>query len=249
MPQDEYGGVTMDSDPGKVTFNALVVAPRLGVAERVCRVLRGCQLGHFETRTVYDLTDATAVAIRQAFHTVVVATERPPDETAILAAGIRRVGSASRRAGLVVCCDASAVEELSLAPLPGVNRVVLLGDLEENLPTTLERLLTVAPRARATLPSRIEISGPGISRKFFCQTINLSTSGMLLRVPHSLRPGTVLAFELFVPDTAPPLRGKARVVRLSRPDREPFPAVGVAFSQLAEDDLARLSSHIQRFVA
>jgi hypothetical protein len=234
---------------GTMPLNALVVAPRLGVAERVCRVLRGCQFCHFETRTVYDLTDAAAVATRQPFHAVVVAVERPPDEMLLLASAMRRPGSASRNAGLVVCCDAFAVEELTLSPVSGVNRVVFLGDIEDTLPGTLERLLAVAPRARAALPSRIEVSGPGFSRKFFCQTVNLSTTGMLLRVPHSLRPGTVLAFELFVPGTPSPVRGKAKVVRLARPDREPFPAVGITFSQVAADDMARLESHIQKLVA
>lgn len=127
--------------------------------------------------------------------------------------------------------------------------MVLLSQMEDQLRSTLERLLDVAPRVRATLPSRIEVAGLGFARRFFCQTVNVSTSGMLLRVPHSLRPGTELRFELFVSAAAPPVRGHARVVRLARPDREPFPAVGVAFRHLEADDKARLSAHLERLAA
>jgi hypothetical protein len=150
---------------------------------------------------------------------------------------------------LVVCCDAFAAQQAGPLAWPGVNRVVLLPEMDRALRPTLERLLDVAPRVRATLPSRIEVAGPGFSRRLFCQTVNVSATGMLLRVPHSLRPGTQFRFELFVSSAVPPVRGEARVVRLARPDREPFPAVGVVFSHLAADDQTRLVTHLQRLAA
>ena len=236
----------MVEGPHESPPSTLVVAPRLAMAERLTGLMR--QLTH-RVEVAFELEQAGTVARSRRFDVVVVAFENPPDEISWLAAAVRRNGSASRGAALIVCCDAFAAQQTNQVLWPGVNRIVLLSESDEALLPAVERLLDVAPRVRAALPSRIEVAGPGFARRFFCQTVNVSSSGMLLRVPHSLRPGTQLRFELFVSSAVPPVRGQARVVRLARPDREPFPAVGVAFSHLEVEDQVRLQTHLQRLAA
>ena len=240
----EVGGMVQSRQDSLVA--TLLVAPRRAVVEQVMRAL-GQLTDLVESST--DLTEAGSLGRSRHFDAVVIAFESPPDELSWLTSRLRRADSASRTAAVVVCCGACATLRGGHAPWPGVNRVVLWGEIEDTLCSAVQGLLNVAPRVKATLPSRIEVAGTGFSRRFFCQTVNVSSSGMLLRVPHSLRPGTQLRFELFVSGTMPPVRGYARVVRLARPDREPFPAVGIAFSHLDVDDQARLIAHLQRSAA
>jgi hypothetical protein len=224
----------------------LLVASRFGVVERLAALLR--PVAH-RVEVACDLDHARAVALVRRFDAIVIAFADPPDELSRLTASIRRDQSLSRAAAVVLCCDVFSAEQGGQVLWPGVNRLLLMSDVEEKLLPTIERLLLVAPRVRATLPSRIELSGPGFSRRLFCQTVNVSASGMLLRVPHSLRPGTQLRFELFVSAASSPVRGQARVVRLARPDKEPFPAVGLAFTHLDLENQTRLVAHLQKLAA
>jgi hypothetical protein len=80
-----------------------------------------------------------------------------------------------------------------------------------------------------------------------CRTVNISTSGMLLDVSHSFRPGTLLSFELTLPGLHQPLRGRARVVRRTAQPIEPFAGVGVTFAAFEESNEGRLASYLDRY--
>jgi hypothetical protein len=117
------------------------------------------------------------------------------------------------------------------------------------LPEVLDRLFSTAPRLPLTIPSRIQEVADRPAQRLDCRTVNISTTGMLLDVPNSFRPGTVLAFELILPGTHEPIRGRARVVRRTAEPTEPFSGVGVVFAAFDESNEGRLASYLERFAS
>jgi len=131
----------------------------------------------------------------------------------------------------------------------GANRVVSWEEVELRLPEVLDRLFSTAPRLPLTIPSRIQEVADRPAQRLDCRTVNISTTGMLLDVPNSFRPGTVLAFELILPGTHEPIRGRARVVRRTPAPTPPFSGVGVVFAAFDESKEGRLASYLERFAS
>jgi hypothetical protein len=131
----------------------------------------------------------------------------------------------------------------------GANRVVSWEEVELRLPEVLDRLFSTAPRLPLTIPSRIQEVADRPAKRLDCRTVNISTTGMLLDVPNTFRPGTVLAFELILPGSHEPIRGRARVVRRTAEPTEPFSGVGVVFAAFDESNEGRLTSYLDRFAS
>jgi c-di-GMP-binding flagellar brake protein YcgR len=126
---------------------------------------------------------------------------------------------------------------------------VTLEEVELRLADVLDRLLSAAPRVPLTIPSRVEVVAEEQSKRVTCRTVNISSTGMLLDLPHAFRPGTVLAFELMLPGSRQPIRGRARVVRGTTQPSEPFRGVGVVFAAFEGSNEDRLVSYLERFAS
>lgn len=127
----------------------------------------------------------------------------------------------------------------------GANRVLTWAEAPLRLPDVLEDLFKAAPRVPVELPVRLMPVSEGPARSVACRTVNVSSSGMLLRLSEAYRPGTVVVFEMALPGSAAPVCGHARVVRRTSVRREPFPGVGVAFAGLHDNARSRLDSFLQ----
>ena len=150
-------------------------------------------------------------------------------------------------AGLMVVTE--SLRRRGIRPLPVISAA---GDgsytvqwTQASLATVFEDLFKAAPRVPAELPVRLMEVSEGSARSVACRTVNVSSSGMLLRVSEAYRPGAVVVFEMALPGSTLPVRGHARVVRRTSVRREPFPGVGVAFAGLHDNARARLDSFLQ----
>jgi hypothetical protein len=130
----------------------------------------------------------------------------------------------------------------------GANRVLTWSEAPLRLPDTLEDLFKAAPRVPVELPVRLAQVSEGPLRTVACRTVNISSSGMLLRLSEGYRPGTVVVFEMSLPNSHMPVCGHARVVRRTSVRREPFPGVGLAFAGLHDSARARLTSFLEAAV-
>jgi len=144
---------------------------------------------------------------------------------------VRNPESPCRTSGLVLLTTEKWRREAESYVGRGANRVLAMEEVPEALPEVLRPLFQVAPRVAMRIPSRIEVIGQAFPRRVICETVNISTTGMLLRVPHSVPPPTELRFELFIPGLEHPIRGEIRVVRQSRQGREAYPGIAVTFSR------------------
>jgi hypothetical protein len=192
---------------------------------------------------VDDGQRATELAQRVCFAGMLVAFPVRGVATDAFLKVVRSRDSRCRRSGIVLLCS----EELRKAAEEhlgaGANRVVTIEEAERRLRPVFDILLAVAPRAYLRLPARVEISPGGMPKRLFCQTANVSVSGMLLRGEVGLGPGDEVGFELLFPSDRRPLAGRGFVVRTTGP-RDVFPGVGVRFAKFAGNDYERLSHHL-----
>jgi CheY-like chemotaxis protein len=202
-----------------------------------------------KTRFEVSATPTGAVALEFAWHTrydaVVVAHPLVDRPTARFLGTLRSHGCACRSSAVVLLTNGHGGQEAEELIGAGANRIVPESALKRKLAPTLRGLFKIAPRVSLKLPSRIEFKDRGVPRRMFCEAVNISSTGMLLHVPHTFPCGTELDFEVFLPNQSP-LRGRVVVTRQTRQGREPFPGIGVVFSAFDEVDRRRLIGHIEK---
>jgi hypothetical protein len=201
------------------------------------------------TITSDDGRTALELAPRRTVSGLIVSYPLPDLPMSVFLDSVRRRGSAWQSAALLLVTGAALRSDAEVYVGRGANRVVAIEEAGLVLADLLERLLATAPRVAIKVPGRIEVRVDNYVRKVLCQTWNLSSTGMLLRGPHTYPPTTELGFELFMPGDIEPVRGRGRVVRQTLPPREPMPGIGVAFSSFSNGDENRLRSHLNRLTA
>jgi CheY-like chemotaxis protein len=209
------------------------------------RVLEGVtRFGHRVTEAE-DSSAALQLASTGRYDALVVSHPLRAAPTAGFLRAVRDTESPCRASGLVLVAQERLCHDAETYIGHGANRVLPLDQLPRALPGVLQSLLRIPARSALRLPVRLEVAGHALLRRVLCETVNLSMHGALLRVPHTLGPGTDVRFELFLPG-APPVFGEGRVVRQTAQGREPYPGIGVEFASFdrgSEDLLAeRMSS-------
>jgi len=192
--------------------------------------------------------EALALAPDRRIGGLVVSDPLPDGPVPRFLRAVRDVASPLRRSGLVLVTAAERRAAAEALVGRGANRVVPVERVESELPEVLDAVMRVAPRARITVPVRFGQLDAPRQRKVFGRTVNLSSSGMLLRMPHRLPVGCELEFALFLEGLGAPVTGRAVVVRHTVEGREPFPGVGVTFTGFGEADRARLDRSVGRLL-
>ncbi len=150
---------------------------------------------------------------------------------------LRTPASASRRSSVLVM----ALPELAAAAEQmvsrGANAVLPRHAPEGLLSATLERLTSVAPRARVAWPVTVSLpSGPRLCG----EAVNVSISGALLACPGRPRVGAHCLIELAAAGFDQPIAATARVVRHAIPGRESTGDFAVCFEGLEPVAATRL---------
>lgn len=153
---------------------------------------------------------------------------------------LRGPKSASCRAAVLILATNESVEEARSLLNNGVNRVMLANDPPQVICEQIASLLKVAPRIAARLTTRLNANlGSGV-KTALCQTANLSSTGMLLRTQRLVALGELVDFEINLGDETNPVRGKGKVVRHTRPNREGLEGIGVQFVDFGSGSKERL---------
>lgn len=188
-----------------------------------------------EARFGHRVTQAEdgSAALRFASHgrydALVVSHPLEAAPTAGFLRAVRDPDSPCRASGLVLVAQERWRRDAEAYIGRGANRVLRLDQLPRELPATLQPLLRIPPRSPLRLPVRLEVAGHPLLRRTLCETVNVSMHGALLRVPHTVPPGTDVRFQLFLPGAAP-VFGEGRIVRQTAQGREPYPGIGVEFT-------------------
>ena len=124
-------------------------------------------------------------------------------------------------------------------------RVVGLDEDDTRLRRAISESLGVASRLAVRIPIRLEVGIEAERFHRFCETRNISSSGLLISTSRPLPVGMKFNFELTLPYTLGPITGIARVVRHTDPDHEGTTGFGSCFVSLNDGDEARIKSFIQ----
>jgi len=158
---------------------------------------------------------------------------------------VRAPGSACRRSGIILLADHEQMSSATAFIGHGVNRAIADTDVERLLVPTVDDLAGVAPRLVLRAPTRIVIQVEDHPVRAFCQTENLSLTGMLLRGFGHYPSGTEIKFEINIAGESDPIRGFARIARTTNVAVERVEGVGASFLSFFGSDKSRLSTYLE----
>jgi hypothetical protein len=163
---------------------------------------------------------------------------------------IRSPGSACQRSGVILVSEQRHIDaaQTFVGIGVGINRAITLQQMKEALVPTILELSSVAPRATLRAPTRVVLHLERRPLRTFCQTENISESGMLLRGFGHYPPGTTIDFEINIPGQPDPIRGRATIARTTNVSLERMEGVGARFSEFRDGDRARLTDYLNDFV-
>lgn len=226
--------------------NVLVVGVDPVHYERFAPLLRRADL---DVDRVPSAAGAIALVNAVGFDVVIVHGEVVDAPLVDVVRAVRRPGGPSLRASVMVLATAASLAAAQELVGHGVNRVVEVDGSPERIQELVAVLLRTAPRLAVRLPARLDVQvGAGVNR-LFCQTENMSASGMLVRMPRNLPLGEEVDFEVYLPGEREALEGTGKVVRHTRPDRENAVGVGMQFTAFKGDGRRRLSTCLDTLLA
>jgi hypothetical protein len=192
--------------------------------------------GGFITRVEPWTIEVPELVESQAFDAIIVRLPLPGVGFGVLLSSIRARAARCRQAGLVILTPKEDIRAVEKLVGRGVNRVLPDDAGSEEILAAVLSVQGAAHRVSIRLPVQLEISLPTGNRQAFCQTENLSDSGMLLRGFQRFPPGTRFSFEMQVPGEDLSLKGVAEVTRTTDVERETIEGFGARFVEIKSPD-------------
>jgi DNA-binding NarL/FixJ family response regulator len=161
----------------------------------------------------------------------------------------RDASSPSRSAAILVLAEPDQVDVARALRSRGVNRVMLVTDPPEIICDQMANLLEVAPRVQVRLATNVEAALGNTGRELFCQTVNLSSTGMLIRTQHRPPLGTPVVFKISLPDQFGTICGRGELVRHAAAGQGGTDGVAIRFVSFANDGAQQLQDYMERTTA
>lgn len=152
----------------------------------------------------------------------------------------------SRHAGIVAFADPLRIDWVRRHVGRGVNRVLAHDAPPETIREAVLSLLDVARRFPLRAPVSLSVESGVPPTTAHCHTENLSMSGMLVSCSRSIPVGSPLEFSLTIPGEEQPIRGRAKVARVTNPKREKVLGIGASFVEFSANHRTRLRSLLIR---
>lgn len=157
----------------------------------------------------------------------------------------RDASSPSRGAAILVLAEPDQVDVARALRSRGVNRVMLVTDPPEIICDQMANLLEVAPRVRVRLATNVEAALGDTGRELFCQTVNLSSTGMLIRTQNRPPLGTPVVFKISLPERFGTICGRGEMIRHAMTAQGGVDGVAIRFSSFANDGAEVLQQYME----
>jgi len=176
---------------------------------------------------------------------VIIAGLQPSDRafTTFLKA-LRTRGSASQHSGLILVAPHPVTEMAQKHVGHGANKVIGEREVSSGLQDMVSELVGIAPRKPVTMNARIKIYVKGKPVQSFCQTQNLSASGVLIRGFGHYEAGLNIDFEISLPTDTAPIRGSGTITRHAERRTEGIEGLGIKFTSFHAGDQSRLAGFL-----
>jgi len=113
----------------------------------------------------------------------------------------------------------------------------------------MANLLEVAPRVQIRLATNVEAALGNTGRELFCQTVNLSSTGMLIRTQHRPPLGTPVVFKIHLSDAVGTIFGRGEIIRHATTSQGGVDGVAIRFVSFAKDGAQQLQDYMERLTA
>ncbi len=214
--------------------------------EEIGLVLEG---GALIAESLTDAEEALELVVQLPFDVVIVGHPLPDRSTEQFLAAVRRKGSLSRDAAVLVVTEPALREEIEVLVGRGANRLLTTTEAAPLLQGLVAELLDVAPRLQLRVATKLDVNLEKGASRLLCQTENISATGMLVRTDQEFPPGTEFRFELTLPRDDAPVRGVAEVIRHAARRRERVSGVGVRFRTFEGLDGERFAAKLRHLSA
>lgn len=163
-----------------------------------------------------------------------------------LLAAVRHPGSLCARSQVLLVADEARLFQAQLLVGQGADAALATERTGELLSEFAARLLHVAPRVASRVMVRLQARiGDGDSQAF-CQTVDLSTSGMFVHTDVLYPLGTRTSFQLFLPQENGAVVGSAEVVRQAAGGQSRPEGIGLRWIDFRGGGEARLRAFLDR---
>jgi hypothetical protein len=218
----------------------LVGAPRSG-AHQIAPLLRRAD---FDVHSVEASQFVLDLIMGTAFELLIVGYPLPEIDIHELLGAIRDCGSGCRRAGVLLLARTGFLEAAQSLVTFGANRAVGENWAESRVWQAVGDLLSISPRADLRSMVYADIAGDDNTDRLLYRSVNVSSSGMLLKGLDHPSPGTRFDFSFRLPSEPRPVEGNAEIVRRADLKREGFRGIGARFTSIHEEGLYRLERYI-----
>ena len=206
------------------------------------------RLAPFFARSRMEITraetgaEALSLAADITFSLAAATLPLPDMSVARLVTELRTLGDSGKPIPLILMATGPQLEAARIYQDPPVH-VVGSEEEEDVLRKVLAEALGVAARLAVRVPIRLEVEVLNDRALRFCETRNLSSSGMLISSRQPLPVGTSFCFEMTLPHSLQ-LAGRAEVVRHTEVAYEETTGFGARFLDFTAGDAA----HVEAFV-
>jgi CheY-like chemotaxis protein len=201
------------------------------------------QRANFDIDRMHRGESAVELINEVPFHVLIAGFPLPDIDLRTFTRTVRGAKSPCLRSPFLLLVTPEKLSEAEQLVGLGVNRVVSVDSPAEILQQEVTDLLKVAPRVALRMAARLTLT-VGTRKPMLCQTLNMSSTGMLIRTPDPFPIGATVTFELSVPQDPTPVRGTAEVVRHTRQERENLNGMGVRFCSFDLDSEQRLGAYL-----
>jgi len=157
---------------------------------------------------------------------------------------MRSRGSACHHSGVILIASERHLDVAKAHLGHGANRIISDRGVSSQLQAAVSELLGVAPRVPVTTNARIKIYVEGKPVQSFCQTQNLSATGVLIRGFSHYPQGSKIDFEISLPTDTAPIKGSGTISRRTERRFEQVEGLGIQFTSFHGTDQHRLADFL-----
>jgi CheY-like chemotaxis protein len=223
--------------------HVLVVGADAPALERIAPMLRRAE---FDVHTAGPSPEIFGLLLGTTFELILVSFPLRDLILDELVEILRSDGSWCQRAALVLLAEPDFLDDAQALVDLGINRVVSVDWPEARLHQAISDLLNVAPRVSLRVLVHVKVDLNENASRALYQTVNISSSGMLLRGNDRIDPGTRFSFFFGIPDGRRLVEGTGEVVRRTNPMREGTTGIGIRFIRLTGEGQEQLESFVLR---